>query len=123
MDSCDNKYIHIIGVDINTNININNKISLEYFNIMAKYQFIPCTTDLTCVTDRSKICMDHVFVKIVNYLNLKSGILQTSINDYFSTIVSINTHSIKMSNNNLRQTNNVISNYIYYKIINNLIFN
>ncbi|KAF0753573.1 putative RNA-directed DNA polymerase [Aphis craccivora] len=73
LDNFDDKDvpINIIGGDINIDTNKNNTNSLDYSNLLANYQFIPCITDYTRVTDRIKTCIDHIFVQNINCQNLK----------------------------------------------------
>lgn len=63
LESCGSKYIHIIG-DLIIDVKSNNIISPEYLNIITNYQFIQYT-DFIRVTDRSKTCINRIFVKNV----------------------------------------------------------
>jgi Reverse transcriptase (RNA-dependent DNA polymerase) len=80
----------ILG-DINININESgieseSKVSYDYLNTLAANGFFSCINNHTRVTDKSRTCIDHIFLKNISVpLKPQTAILQTAITDHYAT--------------------------------------
>ncbi|KAF0705322.1 otoferlin-like [Aphis craccivora] len=101
-------YKSIICGDININILINSNISNDYLNIMARNGFLPCINNFTRETNRSKTCIDHIFIKNIVSTTVKSNILKCDITDHYPTILIIS----NINNNEKITCNNSIKSLI-----------
>lgn len=53
----------------------------NYLNIMAIHGLLLCINNFTRLTNHSKTCIDHVFIKNINDSNINSNILRCDITD------------------------------------------
>jgi len=68
-------------------LNCNNStLTTKYINLMTEYHFIFCINSLTRVSQHSKSCIDHIFVKSFSVQNIKSFVFNSDLTDHFITI-------------------------------------
>lgn len=77
-----------INIDIHANANNNEKD--QYLDILYSAGLIMCIDKYTRVTDNTKTCLDHIFIKHNDYSDVSSAILQTDITDHYIVTVKIN---------------------------------
>lgn len=91
--------------DINIDILGTTQESLDYLNIMSEYGFISHINEYTREINDSRSCLDHIFFKSTQTFKSVNGIiLQTTITDHYSTILTINYTMTKLGKNQTMKT-------------------
>lgn len=93
-----NTHIHnykIIVGDINIDILSDLDYSQEYLNIFSEAGYNSVINNYTRVTHSSKSCIDHIFVRSAQDLDLYEGIiLKSNITDHFATLLNLELEKI-----------------------------
>lgn len=86
-----NNHTVLIG-DMNINIIGDNLLNNAYFDLLSEYGFASLINVCTRLPNgQNQSCLDHIFVRNNELLSasVNAGVLQSDINDHFSTCVSI----------------------------------
>lgn len=111
-----------INIDIHSNVNSVDKD--VYLNILYDAGFVSCIDKYTRVTDVSKTCIDHIFVKHYDYSEVSSAILKTDLTDHYvvsakSNYLATDTH-LQMENSTYVDTtslNELIQNQSWDEVL------
>lgn len=60
-----------------------------YLKILCNYSYVSCINTFTRVTDNSKSCIVHIFVKYLSPQGSTSEVLETNKRDQFCTGIMI----------------------------------
>lgn len=82
-----------INIDIASAALPLNRISFEYLDILACYGFASAINSNTRVSSESGTCIDHIFVKCLDYSDCFAAVDTTSISDHYSTHLTIQNFS------------------------------
>jgi len=74
----------IICGDMNINILEKSCDVSNYLNILPSYNFISCIDSYTRITDTTKSCIDHIFIRNIDISKANSFVLKIDITDHFS---------------------------------------
>lgn len=66
-----------------------NIIAHKYVNILPGYGLISCINTPTRVTDTTRTCTDHIFVRHRKTYNVRSANVKTEITDHYSVSLDI----------------------------------
>jgi hypothetical protein len=95
----------IICGDMNINILEKSSDVSNYLNIMTSYNFISCFDSYTRVTETTKSCIDHIFIRNIDISKANSFVIKTDITDHFSLTLFIKEEFIDSVKDNVRQNN------------------
>lgn len=84
----------IISGDMNIDICSKNAISEDYLNIMAENSFVSYINTYTRITNESKSCIDHLFIKTnIRESKFCPVVLYSKISDHFPQLLRLSLHS------------------------------
>jgi len=121
LSNISNNFKVIICGDMNINILEKSSDVSNYLNILASYNFISCIDSYTRVTDNTKSCIDHIFIRNVDLSKANSFVIKTDITDHFSLAFYIKEDFIDNLNDNLNNNNFYSKKITNFNILNTLI--
>lgn len=99
-----------INIDISESNNTDSTLKDEYLNILGCNGFLSAINEPTRVTEESKSCIDHCFVKTRNYSNCIGVIIPTNITDHSMISLFIETpHKTPLAKLSLNKTKKIIN--------------
>lgn len=103
-----NENFHFFVGDINIDIKIDKDYCQEYLNIMSENGFVSLINNYTRESNNSKSCIDHIFLKKREEIEIKSFILKLQITDHFPVIVCITLNKkTNLQENQLNKINKI----------------
>lgn len=82
------------------NIDLLKDDSTDYINILASHGFTSCINVPTRITETTESCIDHVFIRSLNYSRYKTAVITTDISDHCATAVLVRNQSVDVRPNN-----------------------
>ena len=83
----------ILAGDININLmNYNHSTCFEYFTLLSSFNFTPCITTPTRITDDKATLIDHIFIRRTKHslsYNISSGNLFCDITDHLPNFILV----------------------------------
>lgn len=82
--------------DINIDLLVSDVTNNVYLNLLLEFGFIQTVTTPTRVTETTKSCIDHIFLKNCDVdMHDKSFVLQDSFSDHYAIIIVLNSGLIR----------------------------
>lgn len=87
----DNKttYIFTGDTNINTLQDLKDNQTDIYLNILYQHGFTECITKPTRVTEYTSTCIDHIFIKHIDYGDVVAGVLITDLTDHYAVLAGV----------------------------------
>lgn len=93
-----NSNFHFFVGDINIDIKSNKECAQNYLNILSELGFKSLINKPTRIKNESKSCIDHIFLKSCESVNIKSFIINTDLTDHFPVAALVECEKLKQGN-------------------------